>query len=509
MHGAADAARQLAFSPPRLTGRGGLFPATARSGSPPMTATFRSSSRPTAAGRRGPRLLRALLALLAHALVSSAAAHPKPGAHADIRITVDADAVRFDMVMNILFADQLVRSRRTRSDEILDAEIPALRDAMSEYFGAGRSGSVPCILDRANRVTIDGLDVAPLIRTLRIIRPAPEIRPGFVQNPALLLPQIHVQLEYPIKTPPRSIGLLWGTYPRDFIRPDRDEAPISDVEAVLIADGSLEIITFRKAEPEHIWHAPAARGSRFAPVPQPAPPPPASHVAAVLLGGGGSACLLLAVTGALTRPMRSAPLRRGVNISLAVASVSLCGLSLGTWRSHAASNAMPPLTDEAVLAIFGPLHANIYRAFDYTRDAEIFDALARSVDGPLLDRVYDQIYRSLIMQEEGGALSRVKRVEMLDASVVASGDGQTTRSQSYGIRARWRVEGVVYHWGHAHERTNEYAAAYQVALRPSGWRVVGVEPLEQHRIQTPLQAGSGASATMPMESDQGVWKPQR
>ena len=198
-----------------------------------------------------------ILTLLAHVLASAALAHPKPGAHADIRITVDSDAVRFDMVMNILFADQLVRTRRNRADEILDAEIPALREAMSEYFGAARAGPVPNILDRANRVTIDGLEVAPLVRTLRIIRPEPEIRPGFVQNPALLLPQIHVQLEYPIKTQPRSVGLLWGTYPRDFIRPDRDEAPISDVEAVLIAGGTLEIITFRKAEPEYIWHAPA------------------------------------------------------------------------------------------------------------------------------------------------------------------------------------------------------------------------------------------------------------
>jgi hypothetical protein len=452
------------------------------------------------------------LALIAQVLMCTAAlAHPKPGAHADIRITVDSDAVRFDMVMNILFADQLVRTRRNRADEILDAEIPALREAMSEYFGAGRAGPVPNILDRANRVTIDGLEVAPLVRTLRIIRPEPEIRPGFVQNPALLLPQIHVQLEYPIKAPPRSVGLLWGTYPRDFIRPDRDEAPISDVEAVLIAGGTLEIITFRKAEPEYIWHAPANPASRFASVPQAPTPPPARNASAapVLLGASGAVCLMVALTGVLKRPIRSARVRRGVHASLALASVVLGGLGVRAWQLQLRPAAPPPLASDAVLAIFGPLHANIYRAFDYTRDTEIFDALARSVDGPLLDRVYDQVYRGLIMQEEGGALSRVKRVEVIEASVQEPRAQDAPEAQAYGILARWRVEGVVYHWGHAHERINEYAAAYWIALRPSGWRVVELEPLEQRRIQTAAQAGSDASATIPPETEQGVWKPQR
>jgi hypothetical protein len=442
---------------------------------------------------------------------TAALAHPKPGAHADIRITVDADAVRFDMVMNILFADQLVRTRRNRNDEILDAEIPALREAMNEYFGAGRSGPLSGILDRANRVTIDGFEVAPLVRTLRIIRPEPEIRPGFVQNPALLLPQIHVQLEYPIKTPPRAISLLWGTYPRDFIRPDRDEAPISDVEAVLIAGGSLEIITFRRGEPEYTWHAPANPASRFAPVPQAPAPEPSStfHAAPVLLGAGSFACLFVAAAGSFTRRTLPPAARRGVRASLALASLALGGLCIRAWRLEA-SPAPQRLTGDAVFAIFGPLHANIYRAFDYTRDTEIFDALARSVDGPLLDRVYDQVYRGLIMQEEGGALSRVKRVELIDTSLLEPRPQDGADAAVYGVLARWRVEGIVYHWGHAHERTNEYAAAYRVALRPGGWRVVDLEPLEQRRIQTSAQAQSEATATTsPQDGDTGVWKPQR
>ncbi|MCX5691138.1 MAG: hypothetical protein NTV94_15355, partial [Planctomycetota bacterium] len=135
-------------------------------------------------------MIRPFVLLAALALLSMTAfAHPKPGAHADIRITIDGDAVRCDMVMNILFADQLVRTRRDRSDNVLDTEIPALSDALNEYFGAARAGPVPAVLDRANRVLIDGFEVAPLVKTLRIIRPEPEIRPGFVQNPALLLPQ--------------------------------------------------------------------------------------------------------------------------------------------------------------------------------------------------------------------------------------------------------------------------------------------------------------------------------
>jgi hypothetical protein len=147
-----------------------------------------------------------------------------------------------------------------------------------------------------------------------------------------------------------------------------------------------------------------------------------------------------------------------------------------------------PDTGQAV-AIFEPLHANIYRAFDYVQPSEIYDALERSVDGALLDALYNDIYRGLILQEEGGALSRVQRVDSLGVEVESIGllaDGRP----GFTLQHHWRVTGAVFHWGHSHYRTNEYRARYTVAAggpeSGGGWRIRGHQPLEQVRLEVPI-----------------------
>ena len=73
---------------------------------------------------------------------------------------------------------------------------------------------------------------------------------------------------------------------------------------------------------------------------------------------------------------------------------------------------------DQALAVFRPLHANIYRAFDYTAESDVYDALARSVRGDLLDELYNEVYRGLVMQEQGGAVSRVRAVRPLATEVL-------------------------------------------------------------------------------------------
>ena len=75
----------------------------------------------------------------------------------------------------------------------------------------------------------------------------------------------------------------------------------------------------------------------------------------------------------------------------------------------------------AAETIFTPLPRDIYRAFDYVEEGEIYDALARSVQGDLLDELYQQVYRSLIMHEEGGAVSRVQAVRSVATTVESVG----------------------------------------------------------------------------------------
>ncbi len=432
-------------------------------------------------------LVRILAVLFAALAAKLAAAHPKPGAHADVRISVEPDRVRFDVLMNILFADQCVNAPRARIDDVLEHEEPALTAALAEFFGAGREPGRPsAVVDRATMVSIDGIPAAPLITHMSIVRPEPETRPGFIQNPALLIPRIHVIAEYPCKQPPKTVSMVWGAYPRDYITPsDRDIAPPTDIEAVLTSAGDLNLITFRKHEPEIIWHRAQEDRSRLAAV----PPPPEVPTSAVPMWS----VAILAVGAMLVLGAAAAPLprRRAVLVAGVVCSIAA---AIGVVPRLLLSLASRPVPEADALAAFTPLHANIYRAFDYTRESDIYDALARSVDGPLLDAIYNDVYRGLVMQEEGGALARVRSVTPLSTSVLPT----STVPRGFDISARWRVEGVVYHWGHSHTRINEYAAEYAVAPRPGGWRIVAARPLEQRRIETissdPAQPSTPAAA---------------
>jgi hypothetical protein len=411
-------------------------------------------------------LVFALLATVAHA-------HPKPGAHADVRLSVDKDAVRVECLMNLRFVEQLVVWDRAVRDEIAPNEESEGRRALEQYFAAAEPATGDrFVIDKRNRVRVDGTEVRPRLAEFRVLRPTPESRPGFVDVAAAMLPQVLVKLEYSLAVPPRSVSFVWGAYPRDFLAQDRDLAPIADIEAVLFARGDIVPVVFKESEPEFVWHAPAGDpSSRFLPVPTLAAAP-VKHsrtiwvALAVLIPGG-----LLVLSAVRHRRSR-------------VASLTLAGglAAVGLYAMLRPVPRTPLPTPAEAVAIFEPLHANIYRAFDATNEPEIYDALARSVDGPLLDSVYDAIYRSLVMHEEGGALSRVKALIPLESRADAvrhDAEGDAVLD----FTASWRVEGIVYHWGHSHTRLNEYRASYRVESRPQGWRITAVEPLEQRRIE--------------------------
>ena len=77
-------------------------------------------------------------------------------------------------------------------------------------------------------------------------------------------------------------------------------------------------------------------------------------------------------------------------------------------------------------------------------------------------------------------MCRHREAVVIDERVGVGGQRQTPELI---LDARWRVEGVVYHWGHSHARLNEYRARYTIAAVDAGWRIVGVEPLEQRRVE--------------------------
>lgn len=444
-----------------------------------------------------PTLAHCLGVVLGLVVVAVAFAHPKPGAHADVRFTIEPHGVRAELLMNLSFVDGLIQIRRQARDDIQPEEEDDLHAAILEYFGGRSAGTTPRSLDRANAVMIDGRPDRPTEQSFRIVRPEPETRPGFVQNPLMLIPQVHLILRYSCAERPKQVSIAWGSFPRDFMNPGRQIPPPVEIEAVLLAEGEIRLIKFTKSEPEYVWHTSGlAMESRLARVT--AEPPPARTIPWLSLG--------LPVAWVCGSVFGSTSARRAWMIAL----VPVLATSVLAWNRVRARVpempwASPPTLDEAeAVRVFTLLHASIYRAFDYTDPGEIYDALAVSVDGPLLDTMYTQVYRSLIMQEEGGALSRVQAVRPIEQH--ARCDERRAKDGSCVIDARWQVDGMVYHWGHAHTRRSEFRAEYTIACRGDGWRIVACKPLEQFRVpmEGEVVAAPGSSATK-----EAPWRPDR
>jgi hypothetical protein len=173
--------------------------------------------------------------------------------------------------------------------------------------------------------------------------------------------------------------------------------------------------------------------------------------------------------------------RRAWPLALAAAFV----LGVG-WLFHSSGSiniAIParirtPSPKEAAPTIHALLH-NAYRALDFRDEEVVFDRLAQSLSGDVLERVYLEMRQGLRLENQGGARVRVREVSITDLMPQESEAPDTLR-----YRARWNVTGSVGHWGHTHMRTNAYDALVTLAERDDRWKIADLEILEEERVIT-------------------------
>ena len=128
-------------------------------------------------------------------------------------------------------------------------------------------------------------------------------------------------------------------------------------------------------------------------------------------------------------------------------------------------------------AIVGDLLHNIYRAFDYREESDIYDVLATSVSGELLTDIFLETKRSLVLANQGGAEAKVKDVSL--ESVEIQPDASQGR---FTVKANWTVHGSVGHWGHIHKRSNRYLAELTVAVDGDQWKLQEMSVLQEERL---------------------------
>jgi hypothetical protein len=121
---------------------------------------------------------------------------------------------------------------------------------------------------------------------------------------------------------------------------------------------------------------------------------------------------------------------------------------------------------------------NVYHAFYVRYDEDVYDKLALTVAGNLLEQVFLQQRRSFAVQSAGGAQAKVNAVELLESAY----QSEYATADSLVYEARWTATGAVSHWGHTHDRTNMYEALITISPAGDMWKIIDLKILNEERL---------------------------
>jgi hypothetical protein len=170
--------------------------------------------------------------------------------------------------------------------------------------------------------------------------------------------------------------------------------------------------------------------------------------------------------------------------TLAVAAVA----AVAVWFAMPAGLQAVRMSDEDTQAVLTGLLLNVYKSFDYRDEEAIYDALARTASGDLLTDIYLETRRSLELANQGGARAKVRTVEVREATNESLGG-----EPGFRTRATWDVEGSVGHWGHVHQRLNQYEAELTVRVVDGVWKITELAVLTEERLPTSATPGAGST----------------
>ena len=356
--------------------------------------------------------------------------------------------VRHEILVPLLTFEEWLPVKRANPEFLEVAEQDAMRDQIAEWFR------------NRNPVEIDGIPVKPVLHRLQFF--GLDIQ-DFAQNAkprriSAYQARLGIILSYPAKAPPNRVNLTWEVFHESapFLRSivyDRNANPTEEF--------------FVKDQPDFEWiregEAPvvASFQTDWTPIQSKRK---ISNVSYVLIGiafaGGAFAWMLY----------RNHP--QCIPRSLGVAGIWLIGAFM--FKDHV------PVADRPLAPDFtkhtATLLQNIYRAYDYGDQSDVYDALAHSVNGPLLDELFLKIQSGLRMQEQGGAIANVQEVRIV--SIKPALDNPES------LDCKWNVTGTVEHWGHIHTRENQYSARIKLDVSEKGrGRISKFEVTNEKRVR--------------------------
>ncbi len=258
---------------------------------------------------------------------------------------------------------------------------------------------------------------------------------------------------YPVEGYPETASMTWTVFD-DVV----DEVPASTVDAVVTMRDSL-----RPGNSELVWHKPI-RGL---------PLPDVEAVAVDLEATQVSVPLVSAAAGLLgfVLLLLSLRLRERRQMLFGAAATLLVVAYFARYEAVAQIDdpreLAPRPADEDATAIVDAVLTNVYKAFEAPEEGAVYDRLAVSASGDLLERIYLESRQSLAVEAAGGAAARVRDVEVDNLENLAFDE---TGSGFTGL-ATWTIRGTVGHWGHTHIRQNRYVAEIAIDAVGDTWKL--------------------------------------
>ncbi len=369
---------------------------------------------------------------------------------------IEGFEVRHEVLVPLLSLEASVLIARD-DDAFLDiAEQDAARQQIEAYFTSG------------NPIEIDGVVVKPNVD--RIDFYGLDFKDFAVQaerrKVSMANARVGVILSYSTKGSPGTVKLTW----------DRFNRHVWSTNVIVFAYDEAHKVTLSRIGNANTyqWQNPGRPPApQLNEVQATLPPAPKMRLPILTII---CACLLPVAVLFFKRPMR-------LQAIIVLIVVSAATWPLLGWEVKRPFAPRPTVSPNEAQAIFASLHKNTYRAFDYRDESEIYDALAKSVDGRLLRDLYLKMRRGLEMQEQGGAVSRVREVVIEEGSQPPSPVEATHDARGFGFRCKWTVKGSVQHWGHLHSRTNQYVALFRVEPRDNAWKITKMEVLDEQRLK--------------------------
>ena len=306
--------------------------------------------------------------------------------------------------------------------------------------------------------TIDGEAIRPeldrvnfLERTLRtstVISPPRDLDASAATLGVIFL--------HPMTAYPQEAQVTWGLFPE---RVERIPAAATD-EA-----GPLRF--FLKRDDNILWWKNFLKNPTLPTLVDVEAPPSSLLRGAMYLSWAALTVLgLLVVRSGVAAARHQGPWRR-----LIVAAAILIAIAGGSFAATRSAR----LTDERAEEIVSALLYNVYRAFDFRDEEIIYDTLAHSVGGDLLTATYLETRRGLELASQGGARAKVQEIEMLEVEAENEDDG-------FRATATWNVAASVGHWGHIHQRRNQYTAELMVEPVDGLWKITSMELIGEERL---------------------------